>query len=300
MTASWKRIFFAPQPVERLAFFRIGIPLAVLGFLMLRLIHADTWLGSNGFWVPRIEGRDWRQPFYLPPMPVWLSWVFAAVTILSALAAAAGYRTRTALITFLACLVYASLADRMEAFTVNKLGTALITGLVFTPCGAAYGWDAWRAARRGQRLPDRVTWGNVRYFQCLLVILYCLSGISKLQGDWLTYPYVLWTHMQDSYQTFLTPWVANHIPTAAWPWLSKGVLTLETLAPLWFSWPKTRMPALIAALGMHAFIGLCFGPVLWFALLMMALVLGSFAPLPWLAAAFRRLRLAAAGPAARF
>jgi hypothetical protein len=33
---------------------------------------------------------------------------------------------------------------------------------------------------------------------------------------------------------------------------------------------------------MHALIGLMFGPVIWFALLMASLLVACFAPLPWL------------------
>jgi hypothetical protein len=51
---------------------------------------------------------------------------------------------------------------------------------------------------------------------------------------------------------------------------------------LWFAMKKTRLPALCVGLGMHAAIGLMFGPVIWFSLLMSALLLSCFAPLPWL------------------
>jgi hypothetical protein len=55
---------------------------------------------------------------------------------------------------------------------------------------------------------------------------------------------------------------------------------------LWFMLPWTRLPALCAALGMHAFIGIGFGPVAWFGLLMCVYVTGAFAPPAWLEAFF--------------
>jgi hypothetical protein len=39
--------------------------------------------------------------------------------------------------------------------------------------------------------------------------------------------------------------------------------------------------------GMHLMIGLMFGPVIWFSLLMMTLLVASYAPAPWLARALR-------------
>jgi hypothetical protein len=54
------------------------------------------------------------------------------------------------------------------------------------------------------------------------------------------------------------------------------VLTFELGAPLWFAMKRTRGVAFLFGLGMHAMIGLMFGPVVWFALL-----LGGWAPDAW-------------------
>ncbi len=61
--------------------------------------------------------------------------------------------------------------------------------------------------------------------------------------------------------------------------MSQGlVLAFEVLAPLWFAWSRTRGLALVFGLGMHAMIGLMFGPVVWFALLMMTLLAAGYLP----------------------
>ena len=52
-------------------------------------------------------------------------------------------------------------------------------------------------------------------------------------------------------------------------------LVLETFAPLWFSWHRTRPVAALAAAWMHAMIGLMFGPVRYFAMLMATLIVAS-------------------------
>ena len=64
-------------------------------------------------------------------------------------------------------------------------------------------------------------------------------------------------------------------------------LAFEVGAPLWFAFRRTRLPALFVGLGMHAMIGLMFGPVVWFALLMAGLLVGSYAPATWLLRLFR-------------
>ena len=60
--------------------------------------------------------------------------------------------------------------DRLETFTVNKLGTVVAIALFATPAGARYGIDARRRALEtpDERRPTHVTWGNVRFFQALL------------------------------------------------------------------------------------------------------------------------------------
>jgi hypothetical protein len=52
-------------------------------------------------------------------------------------------------------------------------------------------------------------------------------------------------------------------------------LVLESFAPLWFGWSRTRPYALLAAVSMHAMIGLMFGPVRYFAMLMATLLVAS-------------------------
>jgi len=292
------RAFLAPQPIERLACLRILVPLAILGFMSGRLVHAADWLSLEGFQVPDLSEYpevQWKQPVYLAPVPVWLAWVIAAATVISGLLTSAGAWTRASAGVFAACLIYLALADRLAAFTVSKFGAVLILALFFTAAGARYSVDAWREARRARRagrevdLPTHVSWGQVRFFQCALVFLYSASGVAKANGHWLEHTEVIWTHLHSSYQTPFAHWFANFMP--AWSWTPTQVATLyyETFAPVLFLFPQTRYLALCYGLGMHALIGLLFGPVIWFALLMMALLIASFLPLGWLRRGLRPL-----------
>jgi Vitamin K-dependent gamma-carboxylase len=118
----------------------------------------------------------------------------------------------------------------------------------------------------------------VRFLQLFLVVFYCASGIAKAEGDWLRQPLVMWSHLHDSYQTAITFALASHLP--GWFWtISQGlVLAFEVLAPLWFALPRTRNVALAFAITMHVGIALMFGPVVWFAILMMAVLVTAFLP----------------------
>jgi hypothetical protein len=290
-----------PQPVERLAIIRILTPLAILGFMAGRAANADEWLGDGGFRVPDHAG-DWRQPLYLPGLSSSLSWGLAALLVASGISLSIGYRARLAALLFASALIYVALADRLAAFTVSKIAPAIALALAVSPCGVRYSIDAVRRARArpGAPRPTMVTGGSVRFFQTFLAVFYASSGICKARGDWLTNRLVLWTHVHDSYQTSVSFFLARVTPSFVWTVLQITVLGFELFAPIWFSIKATRLPALIVGLSMHTMIGLMFGPVRWFALLMIALLLGAYLPdtalervSAWIAARLRPVRRAA-------
>jgi uncharacterized membrane protein YphA (DoxX/SURF4 family) len=280
-----------PQPIERLELVRILAPLAILGFLSSRLVGIDHWLTTAGFVVPDLGRDDYRQPLYIPPVPSWLAWTVSCAVVVTGLATTLGLRTRVASGAFAALLAYLALADRLEAFTVNKLGTVVAVAIFLSPAGARYGVDAWRRARRGEAPPSAVSWGNVRFFQALLMVMYCASGIAKARGDWLSHSDVIWSHLHDSYQTDLTYALASSVPAFVWTAFQGVTLTYELGAPVWYGFARTRKYAVVVGLGMHAAIGLMFGPVIWFSLLMMSLIVASFAPLPRLSRMLRLLEV---------
>jgi uncharacterized membrane protein YphA (DoxX/SURF4 family) len=293
------RALFGPKPITRLVIVRVCAPLAILGFMSHRIIHADDWLSSAGFRVPT-EIVDWRQPLPIPGLPVWAAWTVAIAFLVSGLMLAAGAFTRWSAAAFTALAIYVALADRLSAFTVSKLAPMIGLSLALAPSGVRGSIDAWRARRRAAKpppLPTKVSGGCVGFYQVLLPVFYCSSGIAKVHGAWTDNGYVLWTHLHDSYQTHVSYWLAQATPVWMWPVLQITVLVYELGAPLWFALPWTRTPAMIYGLGMHLMIGLMFGPVIWFSVLMMTLLVASYAPMRWLERVPPLRRLGASGAA---
>ena len=267
-----------PLPVLRIEIVRIAAPLAILGFMSGRLLHADEWIGDAGFRVPDLGG-DWRQPLYVPPLPSALAWAVAIAMVASGLACSLGYKTRPSALVFAATLAVVAVSDRLAAFTVSKMSPAVVLAIAAGPAGTRLGLDARTRARAGGPPPKTILpMGSVRFLQLLPVVIYSASGIAKARGDWLSVPLVLWSHLHDSYQTTISFALASALPGWSWTLMQGLVLAFEMFAPLWFGLAKTRGYALIFGLGMHAMIGLCFGPVLWFALLMMTLLVGGYLP----------------------
>jgi uncharacterized membrane protein YphA (DoxX/SURF4 family) len=267
-----------PIPVLRIEIVRILAPLAILGFMSGRLVHADEWIGDAGFRVPDLGG-DWRQPLYVPALPSVLAWAVAATMVASGLACSLGYKTRPSALVFAATLVFVALSDRLAAFTVSKMSPAVVLAIAAGPAGTRLGFDARLKARAGGAPAQAMQpMGSMRFLQLLPVTIYSASGIAKARGDWLSVPLVLWSHLHDSYQTALSFALASALPGWSWTLMQGLVLAFEMLAPLWFGLARTRPYAMVFGLGMHAMIGLCFGPVLWFALLMMTLLVGGYLP----------------------
>jgi hypothetical protein len=282
---------WAPIPIERLEALRLLVPLCILAFLGERMLHTPEWLTAAGFQVPALGREDYRQPLALDPLPEGLAWGVSASLLASGLALAAGFRVRPSGLLFALLLGYVTLHDRLAAFTVNKLGTVLVLALALSPAGARYGVDAWLRRRRSPEVdvPTHVAAGPVRFFQAALLGLYAASGLCKAKGDWLVHPHLLYTHLHDSYQTWVSYLAALYVPQTLWALAQALVLVFECLAPLWFAWKKTRFSALAFGLAMHAGIGLMFGPVIWFSCLMASLLLAGFAPINWLRAPLSRL-----------
>jgi hypothetical protein len=281
MTTSFSRLtswLDEPVPVLRLEVVRILAPLAVLGFMSGRLAHADEWIGDAGFRVPDLGG-DWRQPLFVPALPAEAAWMLVGVMVASGLACSAGLRTRWSGLVFAATLAFVAVSDRLAAFTVSKLSPVVMLAVALGPAGTRLGVDAWRKQRAGgERPPQLAVAGSVHLLQLLLVTIYSASGIAKIRGDWLKVPLVLWTQLHDTYQTRFAFALASVLPGWAWTVFQGLVLAFEVFAPLWFALPRTRTVAMVFGLGMHAMIGLMFGPVVWFALLMMTLLFGSYMP----------------------
>jgi hypothetical protein len=288
---------FAPQPIVRLEAVRIFSTLAILGFMSTRVLHADDWLSTVGFRVPELA-NDYRQPAHFAALPVGAAWAVAIVLVISGLATAAGALTRISSAVFAALLVYVALADRLSAFTVSKIAPVIAIALWLTPSGSRWSVDAWLRRRRDPTWvpPTHVAGGCVRFFQVFLAVFYCSSGYFKARGAWLDNPHVLFTHLHDSYQTPVSWLLANHLPGFAWTALQGITLAFEVFAPLWFLLPWTRPYAFVWAVSMHAMIGMMFGPVAWFGLLMMSLVVASYAPVTLLDPSLVRTASAANQP----
>ncbi len=282
---AFKRISYwleEPVPTLRIEIVRIVMPLVTLGFMSERIAHVGEWIGDQGFRVPDLGG-DWRQPLYVPPLPMWAAMGVVSIMVASGLSVVLGIRTRVSAIVFAMTLAFVALSDRLAAFTVSKLSPVIMIAIASSQAGARLGVDAWLKRRRGGKKPRKLRpSGPTRFVQLMPVVIYSASGIAKVRGDWLKEPLVLYSHLHTSLQTPISLALATTLPAWTWTLLQGLVLLFEVFAPLWFGVRRTRMIAFVFGIGMHVMIGLMFGAVIWFSLLMITLLVAGYMPERWL------------------
>ncbi|HEX3852798.1 MAG TPA: HTTM domain-containing protein [Polyangiaceae bacterium] len=272
--------WFNSELIVRIELVRVFAPLAIIGFMSSRVVHADHWLSDAGFCVPDLGIADPHLSYYIAPLPEGAAWCVAVALVVAGACVSAGFRTRPAAALFAALLAYVAIADRLAAFTVSRLAPVVALAICLSPAGTRFGVDARRArARRGgDAAGDEMSGGYIRFFQTLLVVFYAASGVCKARSDWLKHPAVLWTHLHDSYQTAFAYLLANTLPGFSWTVFQGLTLLFECFAWLWLVPRRMRPIGLTFGVMMHALIGLMFGPVIWFSLLMITLLCASYLP----------------------
>ncbi len=281
--------WFGTELIARLELLRVCAPLAILGFMSSRIAYADHWISDAGFCVPDLGVTDPHQSYYLPPVSPSVAWAVACALVVSGLCVVVGFGTRRAAGLFAVLLAYVAVADRLAAFTVSRLAPVVALAICLSPAGTRFSVDAWLARRKRAAeasddghaeapLVEEMRGGTIRFFQALLVVFYTASGICKARGDWLKKPGVLWTHLHDSYQTLISYALANTLPGFSWTVFQGFTLLFECLALVWLVPRRLRPLGLLYGVSMHAMIGLMFGPVIWFSLLMISLLCASYLP----------------------
>jgi Vitamin K-dependent gamma-carboxylase len=275
--------WFAPELLVRIELLRVLAPLAILGFLSSRVAYTEQWISEGGFCLPDLGTADAHESVYLPALSGAAAWWVSAALVLSGLLVIAGYKTRLSAGAFAALLVYVALADRLAAFTVSRISPMIALAICLSPAGTRFSVDAWLARRRAKSAApeppiEEMSGGVIRFLRAFLIVFYTASGICKARGDWLNHSGVLWTHLHDSYQTAFTLLLANTLPGFMWTVFQGMTLAFECLALLWLGWKRVRLVGLVFALGMHLLIGLMFGPVIWFSLLMTTVLLTCYLP----------------------
>ena len=156
---AWDRYWFSPASLQRLA----GCRLLAFGLLIIDLLYFGQWGWAFSrkidpfFWEPILFLRVLERVFGFGPPPPFVLCTIYLVTLILAVGALVGYRTRicalvsSVLYIYLIAITFSWVAKVHHTHGVFVL---LLLALSLSPCGAALSVDA--LLKRMQKAVDRM------------------------------------------------------------------------------------------------------------------------------------------------
>ena len=276
--------FAAPVRAERLAALRIGLGTAILfDVLVTYWVQRHALFGGGSLGSAEVFAGRLRAPYWNWSLLGWADQptLISGVLLCWALAAAClmvGFRPRAAALVAWAIGISVLNTNYYVHNAGDRIRQVALLYLMLSPCGAVWSLDAafarWRwSASIG---PTFVYPWPLRLLVVQLAVMYCTSGITKLEGDtWqsgLAIEHILtnlaWTRWSFADLT---------VPTMVLAFLTWLALIWETGFPLWIAWRRTRRAVWLAGVAFHLTTGIALKLGMF-----PAYVLGCYLPLlPW-------------------
>ena len=236
---------FYPVDAVRLLTFRLLFGHALFIYMLFRWRHAAEWLTAGGYHPSSAVTGGLQQPVPLLPAAA-LPW-FGLAYFAAILALIVGLRPRLTLWAVLAGTVYVTVADRLAAFTINKLFVAGLLILALSPP---------ITTNTDGSLQLRSAW-PLRVLQTTFVLQMFGAGICKVRfGDWIGQSDTLWHQVQLAFMTDIAAWMVRELPMWLWAVLQYLALGFELAAPLLFMVRRLRPLGYLMGMGMLATISL--------------------------------------------
>lgn len=234
-----------PISTVRLAAYRSALALVFIIYTLTWALDAGEWLTPLGYHLSPQASAGLQLP--VPLLGPLTLVPFLVLYVGSMAAIVLNWHARACSLVVLVGLLYVTAADRLAAFSMNKLALVAWLILLLAP---------WPRARDSTAEPQLRSAWPLRVLQGTLLLQYFGAGVCKLRGGWLDNPRALWLQVQDVYLTELAAWMIRELPIWAWSLMQHGALAFELLAPLLFCVRRLRPLAFAWGLGMHLMIGL--------------------------------------------
>ena len=229
-------------------------------FLDLRAFHTDYGFMPRD-WLIQSDSL-WRINLYLANGEPWFAALLLLLTLLSALAMAFGYRTRTAVVALF--LLEMSLQNRNPLVLIggDNLLMCLLFWAMFLPLGARWSVDAALSVNPPPHRNLHVSWASAGLLVQVMSV-YFFSAVLKNGADWWPDGLAVYYTMElERYATPLGRWMSQFpLPMQA---LSYYVYFLEwagpvlVFLPLLLAWMRAiRFSVMLMLMGMHVGFILC-------------------------------------------
>lgn len=249
------RFVHGPVDATRLVVFRLLLIHSLLVYMLFRWQESEEWLTPAGYHPGGAAVEGLQQPVPLLSEAT-LPW-FGVAYFGSIAALIFGVRPRVTIWLVFAGTVYVTLADRLAAFTINKLFVATLAVLALAP-------PIFTSAEG--RLRTRSAW-VLRVLQLTFILQVFGAGICKVRfGDWMGHDDTLWAQVQLTFMTDIAAWMVRNLPMSIWAALQHLALGFELAVPLLFIVPRLRPIGYLMGFGMFAIISLTMHELIFFAL----------------------------------
>lgn len=250
---------FAPVDAGRLVLFRALFAASLLCYVAFRWTHAGEWLTPAGYHPGGAATGGLQQSVPLLSEAA-LPW-FGAAYFAAIVALIAGVKPRVTTWLVLLGTVYVTGADRLAAFTINKIFVGGLLILALAPPISR--------APDGRRIL-RSAW-PLRALQFTLLVQLFGAGVCKVRfGDWLLFGDTLWYQVQLNFMTDAAAWMVRNLPMPVWTGLQHLALGFELASPLLFGIRRLRPLGYVMGFGMFLTIAVTMRELVFFALQMCA------------------------------
>ena len=262
MTPRVRRAFefvFGPVDAGRLVAFRVLFGATLLYYVAFRWRFAAEWLTSAGYHPSGGASGGFQQsvPLLSEATLPWFGVAYFAAIVALVL----GIKPRLAIWPVLLGTAYVTGADRLAAFTINKifLGGLLILALAPPIAAGPEGRPTIRSA-----------W-PLRALQFTMIAQLFGAGVCKVRyGDWLAFSDTLWHQVQLSFMTDAAAWMVRNVSMPVWAGLQHLALVFELASPLLFMVRRLRPLGYAMGFGMFLTIAVTMRELVFFALQMVA------------------------------
>lgn len=256
LARAWNEFFFAPQPPQPVAVFRILYGLLVLADLVLLRPDWQAWFGPRGFvslgTMQTLEPGPRLNVFAILPQTAFWSDALFWVLLLSAVMLTVGFLTRANSI--VVWVLLASVHQRNLLITNSGDTVMRVTGffLMFAPAGAVYSVDRWLRRRRGiegEEIALRSPWAQ-RMIQIELSLVYLMTFWTKSLGtSWVDGTALHYVHHLDQFRRFPVPaFFLDPLMVAIETW---GTLAVEFALGVLIWFKELRYKVLLAGAVLH-------------------------------------------------
>lgn len=255
LAAAAVRFVYGPVGATRLVLFRLALAHSLLIYMLFRWQEAAEWLTPAGYHPSGAATGGAQQP--VPLLNEATLPYFGVAYFASIVALILGVRPRLTIWLVFAGTAYVTVADRLAAFTINKLFVASLLLLAIAPPIAP---DA------DGHLRTRSAW-VLRVLQLTFILQMFGAGICKVRfGDWIAHDDTLWHQVQLAFMTDLAAWMVRELPMWVWAILQHSALFFELAAPLLFLIKRLRPLGYLLCAGMLVIIAATMYSLIFFSL----------------------------------